>query len=157
MAFSYWESNEWLEDVDLLVVGGGIVGLSAAFRAREMHPEWRILVVEADPFGGGGSSRNAGFTCFGSATELMQDRKTLGDHAALELVRQRWNGLQKLRATFGDLALGHQASGSIELFPSFAKPRLQVQANWPTSTAGLHPRSACPMLSRTCRCRIFRS
>ena len=134
MAFSYWESNEWLEDVDLVVVGGGIVGLSAAFRAREMHPDWRILVVEADPFGGGGSSRNAGFTCFGSATELMQDRKTLGDDAALELVRQRWSGLQRLRATFGDLALGHQACGSIELFPSFG----QTTAPSPSELADLN-------------------
>jgi len=51
----------------------------------------------------------------------MQDRKTLGDHAALELVRQRYSGLQQLRATFGDEALGHRTSGSMELFPSFGQ------------------------------------
>ena len=67
---------------------------------------------------GGGSSRNAGFSCFGSATELRHDRHTLGDEAALELVRKRWQGLQRLRSTFGDAALGHRVCGSVELFPS---------------------------------------
>lgn len=117
MAFSYWESNAWLEDVDLMVVGAGIVGLSAALHARSLHPNWRIVVVDADPLGGGGSSRNAGFSCFGSATELRHDRHTLGDEAALELVRKRRKGLQRLRSTFGDSALGHRVCGSIELFP----------------------------------------
>ena len=118
MAFSYWESNAWLEDVDLVVVGAGIVGLSAALHARSMHPTWRIVVMDADPLGGGGSSRNAGFSCFGSASELQQDRQTLGDEAALELVRKRWQGLQQLRSTFGDSALGHRVCGSVELFPT---------------------------------------
>ena len=118
MAFSYWESNAWLEDVDLMVVGAGIVGLSAALHARSLHPAWRIVVVDTDPFGGGGSSRNAGFSCFGSATELQHDRESLGDEAALELVRKRWQGLQRLRSTFGDAALGHRVCGSVELFPT---------------------------------------
>ena len=117
MAFSYWESNAWLEDVDLVVVGAGIVGLSAALHARSSHPTWRIVVMDADPLGGGGSSRNAGFSCFGSASELQQDRQTLGDQAALDLVRKRWQGLQQLRSTFGDSVLGHRVCGSVELFP----------------------------------------
>ena len=117
MAFSYWESNAWLEDVDLMVVGAGIVGLSAALHAREIHPSWRIVVVDADPLGGGGSSRNAGFSCFGSTTELQQDRQALGDQDALDLVRKRWQGLQHLRSTFGDSTLGHHVCGSVELFP----------------------------------------
>ena len=117
MAFSYWESNAWLEEVDLLVVGAGIVGLSAALHARSLHPDWCIVVVDADPLGGGGSSRNAGFSCFGSATELRSDRQTLGDEAALALVSKRWQGLQRLRSTFGDNALGHRVCGSVELFP----------------------------------------
>lgn len=116
MAFSYWESNAWLEDIDMLVVGAGIVGLSAAFHAREKHPDWRIVVVDADPLGGGGSSRNAGFSCFGSPSELQHDRQTLGDEAALKLVHRRWQGLKRLRSTFGDAALGHRRCGSIELF-----------------------------------------
>ena len=37
---------------------------------RKKQPDWRIAVVDADPLGGGGTSKNAGFACFGSATEL---------------------------------------------------------------------------------------
>ena len=76
MAFSYWESQQWLSERNLVVVGGGIVGLSAALRVRELHPNWKITVIERHPFGGGGSTRNAGFACFGSATELREDRIT---------------------------------------------------------------------------------
>lgn len=116
MAFSYWESKQWLSDRNLVVVGGGIVGLSAALRVRELHPNWKITVIERHPFGGGGSTRNAGFACFGSATELREDRITLGDALALELVQKRWTGLQLLRKRLGDQALGYRESGSVELF-----------------------------------------
>ena len=116
MAFSYWESKQWLRDRNLVVVGGGIVGLSAALRVRELHPNWKITVIERHPFGGGGSTRNAGFACFGSATELREDRIDLGDAAALELVQKRWTGLQLLRKRLGDAALGYRESGSVELF-----------------------------------------
>ena len=116
MAFSYWESNQWLSKRNLMVVGGGIVGLSAALRVRELHPQWKITVLERHPFGGGGSTRNAGFACFGSATELREDRLALGDVRALELVQKRWAGLQLLRKRLGDKNLGYLESGSVELF-----------------------------------------
>jgi glycine/D-amino acid oxidase-like deaminating enzyme len=116
MAFSFWESNQWLTKRDLVVVGGGIVGLSAAIRAHQLHPAWKITVLERHPFGGGGSTRNAGFACFGSATELREDRLTLGDDRALELVKQRFAGLQLLRTQLGDKGIGYRQSGSVELF-----------------------------------------
>jgi len=123
MAFSYWESKEWLEGIDLCVIGGGIVGLSAAIFAKEKHPHWHIVVLESTPFGGGGSSKNAGFACFGSASELRQDRMELGDKEALQLVKKRLEGLQLLRRTLGDEAIGLSACGSVEFFvPGGLKP-----------------------------------
>ncbi|MDA0913004.1 MAG: FAD-dependent oxidoreductase [Bacteroidetes bacterium] len=124
MAFSYWESNEWLEGIDLCIIGGGIVGLSSALFARELHPDWKITVIDEDPIGHGGSSKNAGFTCFGSYSELKEDRKLLGNQAALELVQSRINGLRLLLSTFEHEDIGYNASGSFEFFPSGSREPL---------------------------------
>ena len=116
MAFSYWESTEWFEDADFVIIGAGFVGLSAAIHSKKLHPEATVLVIERDPIGGGGSSKNAGFACFGSPSELQEDRQSLGDEHALALVKKRWEGLKKLRLLIGDDALGYHACGSLELF-----------------------------------------
>ena len=67
-------------------------------------------------FGGGGSTRNAGFACFGSPTELSIDRSNLGDKRTLDLVRRRFEGLRLLRTQLGDKNIGFRQSGSVELF-----------------------------------------
>ena len=83
---------------------------------RSLHPDWRIVVVDADPLGGGGSRGTRGSHAL-KRHRCRSDRQTLGDEAALELVSKRWQGLQRLRSTFGDNALGHRVCGSVELFP----------------------------------------
>lgn len=128
MAFSYWESTEWLEGRDLIIIGGGIVGLSAALQAKSDLPNRKVSVIERDPFGGGGSTKNAGFACFGSTRELQHDRAQLGDDAALSVLTKRINGLHKLRSTLGDDAMGYRACGSLELF------RKQTEYDVPTAT-----------------------
>jgi glycine/D-amino acid oxidase-like deaminating enzyme len=128
MAFSYWESTEWLEGHDLIVVGGGIVGVSAALRAKSIHPNWKVAVIERDSFGGGGSTKNAGFACFGSMTELLQDRKKMGDAEALAVLEKRISGLQLLRSTLGDQAIGYSACGSLELIRKDAGFEMPSQA-----------------------------
>lgn len=47
------------ERADVLVIGGGIVGLSVAWQLRQLGVE-RIVVVEADTLGSGSTSRAAG-------------------------------------------------------------------------------------------------
>ncbi len=116
MAFSYWEDQTWLQGHDVIVIGAGIVGLSAACRLAELHPEWRISVFEKSAFGDGGTTRNAGFACFGSPSELLDDRRVLGDAAALELVGQRMDGLRTLRGWLGDARIGYVACGSHALY-----------------------------------------
>ena len=115
MAFSYWESTEWLEGNDLIVIGGGIVGLSAALQASILRPHWKIAVIERDTFGGGGSTKNAGFACFGSLSELAHDRSVLGDDEAAALLKKRIDGLKLLRNSLGDSSIGYRACGSLEL------------------------------------------
>lgn len=115
MHFSYWEVRGTLEANDVVVVGAGIVGLTAATAWKRAMPRASVLVVDSDAFSGGGTTRNAGFACFGSPSELAADREVLGDARALELVRMRVEGLEMLRNRFGDEALGYVGCGSHEL------------------------------------------
>lgn len=116
MAFSFWEDQTYLQGYDAVVIGAGIVGLSAACRLAELHPDWRIGVWEKSAFGDGGTTRNAGFACFGSPAELEEDRRVLGDAAALALVQQRLDGLRTLRSWLGDAAIGYVPCGSHALY-----------------------------------------
>lgn len=104
-----------LEGHDAVVVGAGIVGLTAATAFKRMHPGASVAVVDADAFSGGGTTRNAGFACFGSASELEADRAQLGDERALQLVNRRVRGLAALRARWSDEALGYEDCGSHEV------------------------------------------
>ena len=46
--------------VDLAIVGGGYTGLSCAFYAKKMRPDWKVAVLESHRVGAGASSRNSG-------------------------------------------------------------------------------------------------
>ena len=124
MGPSIWESQmlqtSSQKPLDALVVGAGIVGMNAALELAARQPDWRSAVGDASPLGGGGSTRNAGFTCFGSPSELLDDWHQIGPKATVDLVRMRWKGLQALRQMWGDDALGHRACGAVEAFTDSA-------------------------------------
>ena len=54
------ESLHGSERADVAVVGGGYTGLWTALRLRELAPELRVIVLEADICGSGASGRNGG-------------------------------------------------------------------------------------------------
>lgn len=114
--FSFWERKGWLEERDIVIIGAGFVGLSAAVECRKNKPYAKITVLEASGLNGGGSTRNAGFACFGSPSELLEDWKTLGPEKTVELVARRFEGLKWLRSEFSDSAIGYEATGSMEMF-----------------------------------------
>ncbi|MEQ8807951.1 MAG: FAD-dependent oxidoreductase [Imperialibacter sp.] len=114
MSLSFWESQSF-QNWDYIVVGGGIVGLSTAISLREKTPDASILLLERGLLPSGASTKNAGFACFGSLTELVEDIKVLGEEGCLALVKRRWAGLQKLRQRVGDAGLGFQQNGGYEL------------------------------------------
>ena len=61
-------------------------GMNAALRLRQRQPQWKVLVVDRASLGGA-TTRNAGFACFGSPSELLEDWQTLGPEATVALVR----------------------------------------------------------------------
>lgn len=46
---------------DIAIIGGGYVGLWTALRIKDLRPDARVTILEADVCGGGASGRNGGF------------------------------------------------------------------------------------------------
>jgi glycine/D-amino acid oxidase-like deaminating enzyme len=116
MQLSYWELKNWFTDVDYTVVGSGIVGLHAALRLREKYPESKIVVLEKGMLPHGASTKNAGFACLGSISEIIDDLKSHSEEEVFNLVQKRWEGLQLLRKRLGDSAIDFKPYGGYELF-----------------------------------------
>ena len=116
MQLSYWEIKNWFTNVDFTVVGSGIVGLHCALQLRERFPESKILILEKGILPQGASTKNAGFACFGSLSEIIDDLKSHSEEEVIQLVQKRWNGLQLLRKRLGDAAIDFKPYGGYELF-----------------------------------------
>lgn len=112
--FSYWESKNFFNH-DLIVVGAGFVGLSTAIHFKRKNPKASVLILERGIFPVGASTKNAGFACFGSLTEILDDFWSMTQDEVVELVNRRYKGLQKIRKEFGDKALAYKHNGGFEL------------------------------------------
>ncbi len=126
MSLSFWEQQHWLVPADLIVVGGGLTGIQAAIHAKILFPRWRILVLEAGALPSGASTKNAGFACIGSLSELMEDVATLGLDQTVSLMLRRYRGLIMLREQVGDAALNYRHTGGHELFRFGEEARLDA-------------------------------
>lgn len=113
---SFWESETYLQEADYLIIGSGIVGLSTAIQLKESHPSSRVVILERGSMPSGASTRNAGFACFGSLSELIADLKEESEDAVLAVVQKRWSGLKRLRERVGDEVLEYKEWGGYELF-----------------------------------------
>lgn len=116
MNFSFWDKEQFLQEYDVMVIGSGIVGLSTAIHLHKLNPKWHIAVLERGAIPWGGSTRNAGFACFGSAGELLDDLETLSEEALVDLVERRWLGLERMKELLGENRLQYEAFGGYEFF-----------------------------------------
>lgn len=112
--FSYWEDKHFF-NYDLLVIGAGFVGLSTAIHFQRKHPKAKVLMLERGVLPTGASTKNAGFACFGSLTEILDDFWTMTQDEVVDLVARRYKGLQKIRKEFGDKKLSYKSNGGFEL------------------------------------------
>ncbi len=116
MELSWWEIDSWFSNVDYTIIGSGIVGLNAAVRLREKFPDSKILLLERGPLPQGASTKNAGFACFGSLSEIVDDLQKHSSEEVVALIRKRWDGLQFMRKTLGDEAINFENLGGWEIF-----------------------------------------
>lgn len=113
---SFWEYDSFFKNLDVAIIGSGIVGLNAALTLKEQQPDWNIAVVERSFLPYGASTRNAGFACFGSITELLEDLGKMSEDEVFGVVEQRFAGLQRLRSKIGDAVLQYEPLGGMEIF-----------------------------------------
>ncbi len=113
---SFWEKEAFLQKADVLIIGSGIVGLNAALELQRLDPALRIVLLERGVLPLGASTRNAGFACLGSPTELLDDLVNSPAAEVWQLVEERWLGLQRLRQRVGDEHLSYREHGGYEIF-----------------------------------------
>ena len=118
MNYSYWELKEWFTNIDFTIVGSGIVGLSCALELRKKYPKAKILILEKGMLPQGASTKNAGFACFGSLSEIIDDLNSHTEEEVFNLVDKRWKGLQLLRKNLGDKNIDFQPNKGFELCES---------------------------------------
>lgn len=117
MNLSWWEIDSWFSNVDYTIVGSGIVGLHTALRLRERFPNCKILIIERGALPQGASTKNAGFACFGSLSEIIDDLNHHTEDEVTGLIQKRWQGLQLLRKRLGDATIDFKPYGGYEIFP----------------------------------------
>lgn len=113
---SYWERTSFFKDADYVIIGAGIVGLFAALEIKNKKPSANVLVLERSFLPDGASTKNAGFACFGSLSELIVQLQKSSETELLHLVKKRWEGLKKLRQALGDDVIDFNNWGGYEVF-----------------------------------------
>ncbi|THU40070.1 FAD-binding oxidoreductase [Niastella caeni] len=116
MQISIWEKESFYAPKDVIIVGSGLVGLWCAWHLKKNHPTLSVAIVDRGIIPTGASTRNAGFACFGSVTELVEDAARFGDDNMLQLVEMRYKGLQRIRKVFKEHSIDFDLCGGYELF-----------------------------------------
>jgi glycine/D-amino acid oxidase-like deaminating enzyme len=115
-SLSFWEYQTWFNQVDVAIIGAGIVGLSTAIHLKKSKPHLKVLVLERGMLPSGASTKNAGFACFGSLSEIQADIDKTSFDEALQVLEMRIKGLELLKNTVGERDLNLENLGGYELF-----------------------------------------
>jgi len=121
---SLWEKQSFLK-CDVAIIGAGITGLSTAASLKEQRPDLDVLVLERGILPSGASTKNAGFACFGSVSELLNDIEKIGEAGTISLVDKRIKGLEKTKTRLGADAIDLQVNGGYELLLEQDSPALE--------------------------------
>lgn len=121
---SFWE-KQFLSQADILVIGNGLVGLQCATHLKYKYPHRKVWVIDRAPFSLGASMRNAGFACFGSVGEILDDITRMGRDAALALYEKRFTGFHHLMQDLGATQIGYEQTGGYEIFDQKAEEEQQ--------------------------------
>ena len=121
--FSFWEHQQYPFGQATLVVGAGITGLSTALELKKRDAKHPVIVLDRMWPPRGASTKNAGFVCYGSLSEIVSDLKSMSEQACIDLIRMRWQGSLLLAQRLGKKAIDY--SGGFELFDPSQLPNEQ--------------------------------
>ncbi len=77
---------------DLVIIGGGNTGLSAARHAVQQFPHWKIALFDAGQIGSGPSGKSAGHVCTGFEIDQHSVTRNLGEEKAAQLAETARRG-----------------------------------------------------------------
>ena len=127
---SVWEKESFFAPQDVIIIGSGFAGLWSALKLLEKNSRLKITILERGIIPTGASTRNAGFSCFGSPSELLHDIEMMGEEKTWQVVGMRYKGLHEIRKYFSDAVIDYDASGGYECFR-------EGSADWELSAAKL--------------------
>lgn len=93
---SFWEKSIYFNENEFVIIGAGIVGLSTSIYLRNKFPNSKVLILERGYLPTGASTKNAGFACFGSPTELYDDLQLVAENKVWDTFEMRYEGLKSL-------------------------------------------------------------
>lgn len=116
MHLSFWEKELVQEKFDVTILGAGITGTSTAISIKEKRPDLRVCVIDRDGVSAGASTKNAGFACFGSPTEILEDLQKMGEEKTARVIQMRWKGLQILLNRVSTSDMQYKNQGGYEIY-----------------------------------------
>ncbi len=115
MQLSVWEKESFFAPCDVVIAGSGFTGLWSAYFLKQQQPDLRVTIIERGFIPHGASTRNAGFACYGSPTELLHDIRQMGEDKMLSLVDMRYKGIRTIQSVFGNEQIDYENNGGYEL------------------------------------------
>ena len=100
MQISFWEQESFFAERDIIIIGAGLCGLWYAHDLKLRNPGLKMLILDRGIIPSGASTRNAGFACFGSPTELLYDEEVMGAERMWQIAEMRYKGIQKIKQHF---------------------------------------------------------
>jgi len=128
---SWWEYEHFLKGVDYTIVGAGIVGLSTAIELKTASPEAKVLIIDKKRAPLGASTKNAGFACFGSISEIDDDYDSYGEEICSKLIKMRWEGLSLMKSRISANEMDYRSTPGAEIFANKEESELyQEKLSW---------------------------
>lgn len=113
---SLWQQQSFYYTSDIAIIGAGLTGLLSAIKLKQADSTLSVRILESGLYPEGASAKNAGFACFGSVSEILDDIKNEGESKAFNRVVERYRGLKLLFDTIDPKLVDREANGGVEVF-----------------------------------------